>query len=52
MEAVHVLQNRGSLRQLIRAKPAPLRWGIYFASCLLILFLGVFGDRQFIYFQF
>lgn len=52
MEAIHVLQNRYSIRDWIRTKPAYMRWGMYYAIILLIIFFGVFENRQFIYFQF
>lgn len=33
-------------------KPRYIRWGVYYGAIILILWLGVFDNRQFIYFQF
>jgi alginate O-acetyltransferase complex protein AlgI len=52
MEVVHIMQNRYSMGDWIRSKPAYIRWGIYYAVIIIILFFGVYQDRQFIYFQF
>jgi hypothetical protein len=41
----------GSLALLVRA-PAWVRWGFYYAVSAAILFLGVWGLQEFIYFQF
>ena len=49
---VQWLQRRGSVRARWAAAPAPVRWGLYYALMLGILVLGVFGQTQFIYFQF
>jgi len=32
--------------------PTYIKWGVYYTAILVILFLGVFDTRQFIYFQF
>ncbi len=52
MEAVHLLQTRGSVREMLRAKPVWLRWGVYYGLIVAVLLLGNFGLKQFIYFQF
>lgn len=52
MEWVHWAQYRGSVTRWISQKPAYIRWPLYYAAILAIVFLGVHGDRQFIYFQF
>jgi D-alanyl-lipoteichoic acid acyltransferase DltB (MBOAT superfamily) len=52
LEMVHVLQNRFDLSQLLIHKPTYIRWAIYSGIIILIVFLGVFEERQFIYFQF
>ncbi len=52
MEFVHIIQRHGSIRHMLSQKPAFVRWIIYFALVYGILFLGVSGDAQFIYFQF
>jgi alginate O-acetyltransferase complex protein AlgI len=52
MEAVHIFQNRQSVTEWIRNKPLYIRWSIYYGVFFLILFFGVYENRQFIYFQF
>jgi alginate O-acetyltransferase complex protein AlgI len=52
MEAIHIMQNKYKIRDWIRSKPTYLRWSIYYAVVLTIAFLGVYGNREFIYFQF
>jgi hypothetical protein len=50
---VHTLQSRRSLREMLSRQSAPLRWSIYYAVIVLILFFGAFNQsQQFIYFQF
>ena len=52
--AVDVLQGKGKLREQIAARPAWLRWSIYYAGTVAVLLLGAFYDTnpQFIYFRF
>ena len=52
LEAVHLMQVKLSIRDWISRKPTALRWGVYYAGILTIVFLGVHESRQFIYFQF
>lgn len=53
MEYVHVLQRKNtSVVQLLDNKPRAVRWGVYYALVLAILYLGMFTNREFIYFQF
>jgi alginate O-acetyltransferase complex protein AlgI len=52
LETVHFLDNRKPIAELIRKKPFYIRWAGYYGLVLAILFLGVFENRQFIYFQF
>jgi alginate O-acetyltransferase complex protein AlgI len=52
MESIHRIQRKYGIRDWINAKPAYLRWSIYYAAILMIIFLGYFQNRQFIYFQF
>jgi len=52
MEVVHIMQDRYSIRDWIRSKPAYIRWCIYYALIIIIIFFGVYQNRQFIYFQF
>lgn len=52
LEGIHIMQYKYRIRDWIKLQPLYLRWGIYYASLFMVLFLGVFGNRQFIYFQF
>jgi D-alanyl-lipoteichoic acid acyltransferase DltB (MBOAT superfamily) len=52
LEVVHIIQVRVNIRDWISSKPVLIRWGIYYAGILSIIFLGVHESRQFIYFQF
>ena len=49
---VQLVQRRGSIRQTVSRSPIWLRWAAYYTLVLAILLLGVFENRQFIYFQF
>jgi D-alanyl-lipoteichoic acid acyltransferase DltB (MBOAT superfamily) len=52
LEAVHLLQEKGSLTDMIAAKPLSVRLLAYDFLVLAILLFGAFGSKQFIYFQF
>lgn len=52
MEVVHLTQRSYNVRQLLSEKPVWVRWGMYYAVLLAIIYLGVFGKNNFIYFQF
>jgi D-alanyl-lipoteichoic acid acyltransferase DltB (MBOAT superfamily) len=52
MEAVHLVQRRKQMRLFLADQPLLLRWAVYYALCYSIIFLGKFGEQQFIYFQF
>ena len=47
-----IQEYRGSIRDLIRSKPAWVRWSLYVLLCFSILMFGVRGAAQFIYFRF
>ncbi|MBZ5639673.1 MAG: MBOAT family protein [Acidobacteriia bacterium] len=52
LEGVHFLDCRGGLYARLMARPAAIRFGLYYALVLLILAFGVFEARTFIYAQF
>lgn len=52
LESVHYIQSKKSLSVIFTQKPMYVRWAVYYGVILAILFLGVFENRQFIYFQF
>jgi len=49
---VEVIQERFPWIEILSKTPGWVRWPIYYAGVLAILFLGNFGTKQFIYFQF
>lgn len=52
MEIIHIMQNKYIIRDWINEKPVYIRWGIYYLFFFIIVFIGVYEKRQFIYFQF
>lgn len=52
LEIVHYVQRRKDISELFMQKPVYIRWAVYYGFVFAILFLGVFENRQFIYFQF
>ena len=52
LEIVHNIQNKTNFSEKFKLQPSYIRWAVYYGFALAILFLGVFENRQFIYFQF
>lgn len=52
LEAIHYLQSKMSITKLFLKQTFFIRWATYYSLIFSILFLGVFENRQFIYFQF
>lgn len=52
LEVVHYIQRKKNLSEIFTQKPIYIRWAVYYTLTLIILYLGVFESRQFIYFQF
>ncbi len=52
MEIVHFAQSRVDIEKLFESKPIVVRWAVYYASVLLMIFFAPAAGRQFIYFQF
>lgn len=52
MELIHLQMRTGDVNYLLNKQPAGVRWFLYTFFLLLIVNFGVFGDHQFIYFQF
>jgi alginate O-acetyltransferase complex protein AlgI len=52
LEAIELVQRRGTIPQLFSRRPLWMRWIGYYALLLIILIFGVFGESPFIYFQF
>jgi alginate O-acetyltransferase complex protein AlgI len=52
MIVLEICEGREPLWDRFRTRPLWLRWAVYYGGVLLVLLLGSFGSRQFIYFQF
>jgi D-alanyl-lipoteichoic acid acyltransferase DltB (MBOAT superfamily) len=52
LETVHYVQSKYNITELFLEKPIYVRWAVYYAIIIAIIFFGVFENRQFIYFQF
>lgn len=52
LQVIHYIQRKKNVYELLTKLPVYLRWSFYYAIVLSILFLGIFENRQFIYFQF
>jgi alginate O-acetyltransferase complex protein AlgI len=52
LEIIEAVQSKEGLAATISSKPPLVRWSFYFIVAFSIIHLGVFENRQFIYFQF
>ena len=52
LEIVHYIQSRTNISTLFLKQPTYIRWAVYYALLFIILYWGVFENRQFIYYQF
>ena len=52
LELAHILQEKYHVEKRFGLLPLPVRWAVYYVGVLAIIYLGVFEERQFIYFQF
>jgi D-alanyl-lipoteichoic acid acyltransferase DltB (MBOAT superfamily) len=52
LEIVHFVQSKMDIAALFIQKPAGFRWAVYCGTIGVIIFFGIFEERQFIYFQF
>ena len=52
MEAAHLLKLRYDLEHTFSNKPTAVRWSLYLAGMVVLLFWGVYTKQRFIYFQF
>ncbi len=49
---IHSIQRHSRIRRMLEDKPVWYRWAVYYSVVILIVFMGVYGENQFIYFQF
>ena len=52
LEAIHLVQSKHNILVLVKQRPLYQRWALYYLMIVLIIFFGVYENRQFIYFQF
>ena len=52
LEAAHIIQVKYRLEETFSTKPKLLRWSLYYTGIIALFYLGVYEQRQFIYFQF
>ena len=52
LEIIQFFQKNRTIVEFINTQKNGVRWTIYYMIVLMILFLGVYENRQFIYFQF
>lgn len=52
LETVQFIQRKMSISEFLKQKPIFLRWAVYYGLFFTLLYFGVSGNRQFIYFQF
>ena len=52
LELFQLVQKERTFDVFLQQKSKPIRWLYYVVICSLIINFGVFGDNQFIYFQF
>jgi len=49
---VNLIERKKDIVTFISEKPVFMRWSVYYAAGILLLFLGNFGIQEFIYFRF
>ena len=52
MECIHLIQEHIGINNFLSKKSVLFRWIIYIIIILMIILFGIFGSREFIYFQF
>ncbi|MBN1926419.1 MAG: MBOAT family protein [Prolixibacteraceae bacterium] len=52
LEFIHFLQRKNYFSEQFNNKPFYFRWAVYYGLIIMIVLMGVFENRQFIYFQF
>ncbi len=52
LQGIYIFQKNRDLNEVFDSKPRFVRWGVYYLFVFMIIYMGVFQNRQFIYFQF
>jgi D-alanyl-lipoteichoic acid acyltransferase DltB (MBOAT superfamily) len=52
MEFIHKIEKQENMRHMFSRKPIWVRWSIYYALVLFLIFFGEYNDHVFFYFQF
>lgn len=52
IELLDYCRERYNLLEVFRRQPRALRWTVYYVAIFVIIFMGIFENQQFIYFQF
>jgi hypothetical protein len=52
MEFIHKIEKQEDMRHILSGKPIWVRWPIYYALVLFLIFFGEYNDHVFFYFQF
>jgi len=52
MEVIHKVEKQENMRHMFSGRPIWVRWSIYYALALFLIFFGEYDDHVFFYFQF
>ena len=52
LEGIQYLASRYNLKSIFKNQSIYLRWAVYYGVIFIMIYFGVFENRQFIYFQF
>jgi hypothetical protein len=52
MEFIQIMEKQSKMRQMFSERPVLVRWTLYYALALFLIFFGEYNDHAFIYFQF
>ena len=52
MEVLHYFQSKNNLLEKVKKTPFYIRWGLYPTACFILILVGKFYAKEFVYFQF
>ena len=52
LQGIYLFQKNNDLNQVLDNRSRFVRWSVYYVFIFMIIYMGVFQNRQFIYFQF